>query len=461
MSSNRLEEKVESKQGHTEEKDDSYTLHFLTDNKPETIAEARMNIKGGSAVLLYPADPNSHGQEAKYNACFIHKGKWVQKDKKLKTVPLGSLNLKEKNNDAIIQMALSKAGIIKDPSTIAQDMTRYVISSFLDSASLANFSITCRRAKQDVRQQLHKRAHAKLLQHIIYGEKDQAEAMLKQASELPDKTLLSALLLGKDTVASYSFGLDKNNPVKMKGTALQIAAGADDVDVIINGKKVVDGMAEMIASYLGQLPDGEALIAKQMQEQFPDDKSEEERCLRDMEALNKVVKAIEDATDAECKQALAEDVKPDNRCEAALAEFRHYLEPKDVITTGKQFNAEFLLHAWKLYIEKYAEKYAAFGGVDSFRDMLFWHKIIGYIRRFLPANLAHAFTQGLYYIVEKGEKLDRSLKLGYDNDIWSFQLSGLAAWGLFALPFQNLCQAKTRALQNLCNIRTIQNRASV
>src|SRR3990167_8347503 len=302
MSSNRLEEKVESKQDHTEEKNDSYTLHVLTDDKLETIAEAHMNIKGDSAVLLYPADPNSNGQEAKYNACFIHKGEWVQKDKQLKTVSLGSLNLKEKNNDLIIQLALSKAGIIKDPSTIAQDVTRYVTLPFLDSVSLARFSITCRRAKEDARPLLHKRACSKLLQHIIYGEKDQAEKMLKEASQLTDKTLLSALLLGKDTVASYSFGLDKNNPVKMKGTALQIAAGADDVDVIINGKKVVDGMAEMIASYLGQLPDGEALIAKQMQEQFPDDKSEEERCLRDMEALNKVVKAIEDATDAECKQ---------------------------------------------------------------------------------------------------------------------------------------------------------------
>ncbi|EKD54525.1 MAG: hypothetical protein ACD_60C00075G0004 [uncultured bacterium] len=380
----------------TESKQDSYELCFLKNGKLETLAEAHMRIKGGNAVLLCPPDSNSNTPwEQRYHAYFILEGQWAEKDEGFNIVSLpSSLDLKNQNKDAIIQMALSQAGIIKDPSTIplkqqpsesklsliANDMMEEAIFPFPDSASLVfpdsaslvRFSITCRQANEDVGALLYRR---KLLQHIIYGKKDEAEAMLKQASWLTDKTLLSKLLLKKDTVASYSFGLDKNNPVKMKGTALQIAAGADDFDVIISGKKVVDGMSEMIASYLRQLPEGEAEIAKQMNERFPDEKSEEERCLRDIEALNKVVKAIEDATDAECNQA--------------LAEFRQYLEPKGVITTGKQFNEKLLLHALDLYIEKYA----AFGNEwRSLKNLLFWEKIICYIRRFLPANLAQTFA---------------------------------------------------------------------
>lgn len=402
------EKKVEEKSVH------DYQLYLLPDNKPETIAEAHMEIMGGSAVLLYPADLSSDSKEKEYNACFIRKGSWVQKNGQLKTAALGPLNLENKNRDAIIQMALSKAGIIQDPTIIGQDTMRHVTSSFLDISSLAAYSICSRRSNQDVRPQLYKKACAKLLQHIIRGEKDQAEAMLERASKLKDNTLLSALLLGEDTVNSFSFGLDRNNPIKVRGTPLKVALIANDVDVIIDGKKVVDGMAEMIMSYLMKLPNGLAEIGKQIKEQAPDEKEEEEHCLRDIEALNKMVKAIEDATDDECEQALSHDAKEDNPVEAALNEFRNYLEPRknEVITTGKQFNEKILQHAFKLY----DEKYATFGdGGDSPKNILCWRKIIGYIQRFSPASTAEVFCHGLYSVVEDREELKRSLKFRYDN----------------------------------------------
>ena len=46
---------------------------------------------------------------------------------------------------------------------------------------------------------------------------------------------------------------------------------------------------------------------------------------------------------------------------------------------------------------------------------LFWRQVIGYTQRFLPACLAQAFTQGLYYIVEYQQPLVRSLKLKCDD----------------------------------------------
>ena len=254
-----------------------------------------------------------------------------------------------------------------------------------------------------------------LLTLVVRGEKNAAEAMLQQASLFKDKTLLEALLSSKDTVASYSFGLDRNNPVKVKGTALQIALIADDVDVIIDGEKVVDGIAEMILPYFKKLTDGEELIAAQLQVDPAEEKKEQERSARDLEALEKVLKALETVTNAEAEAALAHDAKEDNPAEAALIEFRNALEPKEVVTFGrKQFNPALLLRA----LELYDEKFAAFGNTwDAPKNKLFVRKIIGYIDRFLSACTGQVFAFGGFYVIEMREKLIRNLKFRSDNAV--------------------------------------------
>jgi hypothetical protein len=73
-----------------------------------------------------------------------------------------------------------------------------------------------------------------------------------------------------------------------------------------------------------------------------------------------------------------------------------------------------LVEAFKMYEEKYND----FGGWDSRKNNLFWRKVIGFIERYLPSCDAEAFCQGTYYIVEDGEKLKRSLKFRYDNDLF-------------------------------------------
>jgi hypothetical protein len=101
-----------------------------------------------------------------------------------------------------------------------------------------------------------------------------------------------------------------------------------------------------------------------------------------------------------------------------LNEFREYLKPKDVIKSDKHFNMQLLVEAFKLYNENYDR----FGGWNAPKNNLCWCKVIGFIQRFLPANYAQAFCQGVYYIVESNEKLNRSLKFRYGNNISFFPL---------------------------------------
>jgi hypothetical protein len=92
----------------------------------------------------------------------------------------------------------------------------------------------------------------------------------------------------------------------------------------------------------------------------------------------------------------------------ALYQFRNYLErtTHTIYNRGKHFNSQLLAEAFKLY----DENYAAFGNKwDSAKNLLCWRKVIGYTQRFLPACYAQAFSKGVYYVVEHGEKLSRSL----------------------------------------------------
>lgn len=225
------------------------------------------------------------------------------------------------------------------------------------------------------------------LQHIAYGEQAQAEAMLQSHANMAPILLTTA---GK--VKDYSGRT-------IKGTGLQLAIGAEDVKYHDNE----ECMTEMLMRHL-KLSNGEDEIATQISNQFPDgwEESEKERAKRDLAELNKVVDAI----------AVS---RTNGDCEVALQAFRDYLERenkgKGVIKTGKHFNIELLVEAFKVYEQKYTN----FGGWDSRKSNVFWRNVIGYTQRFLPACYAQAFCQGPCNIVDDGEKLNRSMKFSYYN----------------------------------------------
>jgi hypothetical protein len=261
---------------------------------------------------------------------------------------------------------------------------------------------------------------------VIRGNQDEAEKMLRVNPEL---------LLIKAIVTDYS---DR----KIEGTAFQLALGADDVE-----------MSEMIAPYFDKLPGGGGPAAKekQIKDQFPTGEESKNNAV-DSAELKKVVQAISDsATDADC--------------EAALQAFKAYLKPKDIIQSGKHFNTDILIEAFKLYDEKYND----FGGWDSRRNNLFWRQVIGNIQCCLPSCYAQAFCQGLYAIVEDKEKLERSFGFRYSPGTIYFPLDSDPNFrlgvdfagtcgGLLAAPrrcwigcdvVEKLCRAKTDALRDL------------
>jgi hypothetical protein len=361
-----------------------------------------------------------------------------------------------------------------------------------------------------------------LLQHVVYGNQAEAKKIIKSNP---------TLLLLRGTVEDYSFGMDDTNHRRNEGTAYQLALSAEDVR--FHEHEVT--MAEMIHRYLMKLPEGETEIAKQTMQRFPIGWETEEvnRAVIDSAALHKVINAIELASPEDCgrtaeidktiqnilcgiaidtqvlynrndlKKIIKAIAKADSENDfettfgelrnylyqnaiiesptfnfallKAIYQFRNYLEPRGIISIGKQFNSGLLDEAYKLFLENFVR----FGNRwDTAKNMLFWQKVFGYIQRFLPASYAQAFAQGIYYIVENGEKLKRSLEFRHDKNIFFFPLDsdprsrlgfdwagrpfaggrrlfGGAVWGSGAMScyYSNLCQAKTTSLQRIMQQR--------
>jgi hypothetical protein len=70
------------------------------------------------------------------------------------------------------------------------------------------------------------------------------------------------------------------------------------------------------------------------------------------------------------------------------------------------FNPQHLIKAFELYDEKY-------NNWSENQQDLFWRQVIGYVQRFLSANIAMDFAQGLYARVENKEKSNRSFNFTY------------------------------------------------
>src|SRR3990167_2321876 len=223
----------------------------------------------------------------------------------------------------------------------------------------------------------------KFLDHVVRGEKIEVEEMLKKN---PDLLLHKAKVVDEAGRTIY-------------GTAYQIALGAKDVSPF-PGK--VEEMAEMLEHYLLQLPNGEKEREKQYNEQFPEgfEKEEEARRMNDSLALNKVFAAIKNDKTTDLAEA-----------KKAVKEFQRYLESqiKGVITTGYHFNEALFQKALKLYL--YDQHDNDFGGYDSDTNRLSAIKLIGFIERFFPANLAQAMCDGIGIVVDAEKKLTRGKML--------------------------------------------------
>ena len=88
-----------------------------------------------------------------------------------------------------------------------------------------------------------------------------------------------------------------------------------------------------------------------------------------------------------------------------LYQFRNYLEPKGVYTTGYHSNPQLLLEAYQLY----DNNFASFGGNwFSPKNVLCAQKIVGLCQRGLSACELQLHAQGLYSVLEDGNKSKRT-----------------------------------------------------
>lgn len=214
-----------------------------------------------------------------------------------------------------------------------------------------------------------------LLQHIAYGEQNQAEEMLKVNPEL---------LRYRGTTTDYSGRIIENV------TAFQIALRMQDVE-----------MWKMMEPYFIKLEDGQEERARQFNEEFPEGQPIEQLPYD----FSQLVEIIAQSSNEDIKAAFEEQENDTPLCKA-LKEFRETF--KVLSMQEKHFNLQHVIKASTIYNQLMDNMDWGLARCD-----LFWRKVIGYVERYFPACYAQAVSQGFYYVVEGKKPLQRTFDFSY------------------------------------------------
>ena len=215
-----------------------------------------------------------------------------------------------------------------------------------------------------------------LVQAVVYGDLRKSEALLQG-----NRALLETLLIEKVTVIDYS-----RRKVKQK-TAFQAALCAMDDELCAMLAEYMP-KEEMVRQYQAIFPEGHETYSQE-QTQFD---------------FSQIVQAVSKSSDADIRKALSLELPNNTKLWCNLEQFR-----ADFTNRSSQevvFNPQHLLKAFELYDSQFDR------WIWNQRD-LFWRQVIGFIQRFLPANIAMDFAQGLYNRAESQEKAVRSFKFKY------------------------------------------------
>src|SRR3990167_9960663 len=210
-----------------------------------------------------------------------------------------------------------------------------------------------------------------LVQFIVYGDLKKAEDLLKA-----NPHLLRTLLTEEVTVKDYSRR-------KVKQTAFQAALCAMD-----------DELCGMLANYMTKEE-----MDSQYQAIFP---AGHEAYYQAQTAFDftQIVNMISNSNNADVEKALSLELPNNTPLWVTLGQFRADFTKRS--NEEVVFNPQHLIKAFELYDEKY-------DNWTSNQQDLFWRQVIGYVQRFLPANIAMDLAQGLYDRVENKVKSNRSL----------------------------------------------------
>jgi len=233
---------------------------------------------------------------------------------------------------------------------------------FFSNQGLAALANTCGDMHAELASTLTQR---KLVQHVVHGEQNEAEVMIKANPRL---------LLIQTHAIDYSGR-------RIIGTPFQAALGAED-----------ERMWAMMQPYFTQLEssiDGfsaQEEMNKQFNEQFPGD-------IIDVPVLelqsfyNQLATAIVDNDDA------------------ALESLRNKITERKEVKSGKHFNSQYLIAAYQAYTDNF-NLLATWDNRDKF-----WKKVIGYVQRQMSANYAQAYCSGIKSVIDDSNQFKRTLDL--------------------------------------------------
>jgi len=281
-----------------------------------------------------------------------------EKPEEIPSVTKKMLPRKVPELDAKLATSNLKSLFSKLPSTVLA----HNISSCIDDDLKTQVVLTqtCQRLRPFFQPALTEPRVKQLLQHIAYGQEDEAKKIIASNPNL---------LMMRGTVKDYS-----GNTIE-EVTPLELAYGAEDID-----------MCQMLLPFLDRLPGGREEALKQMQARFPESKEEEKPY--------------------DFKPLVA-DIRANNNVEAAFEKFREDFKPR-VIKKGKHCNVQALLDAMKVYDDNYDDNDDLWSAEQC---SLLWCQVIGYLQRMLPACYAQAFCQGLYNVTDDKQPLKRSLRM--------------------------------------------------
>ncbi len=218
-----------------------------------------------------------------------------------------------------------------------------------------------------------------LVQCIVYGDLTKAEALLKA-----NKPSIGRLVTEKVTVIDYS-----RRKVKQK-TAFQAALCAMD-----------DELCAMLAHYMQ-----EDEMLRQYQENFP--KGHETYYKKQTPFdFSQIVEAISQSSDEDVQKALGLELPNNTVLWSNLLQFRADFTQRS--SQEAVFNPQHLIKVFQLHDIQF-DRWSW-----NQRD-LFWRQVVGYVQRFLPANIAMDFVQRLHARAEEKQTPSRSLQFKTYND---------------------------------------------
>lgn len=124
--------------------------------------------------------------------------------------------------------------------------------------------------------------------------------------------------------------------------------------------------------------------------------------------FSEIFNVISQSSDADVQAALSKEQNETTLCKA-LNQFR--VEFTNLSCQEKIFNPQHLIMAYNKYIEFYDDR---FDRSLQNKRALFWKQVVGFVQRFLPANIAQDVAQGIYHLVREKKAALRSFKFRTD-----------------------------------------------